>query len=296
MCEKDFDNITKNAPGQEQMKKAYKAGAFFSKMKMEKKNPEMAKALEDVKEADVIVVNGQYDQAHLVLEMADIPFSRIETHQMDAIELRPDQTLFINCPGNISPISIRKVTTFVNEGGLLITTDWALKNVIEPGFPDTMRYNLKPTGDEIVRINILDPKNPILSGFLEEGNDPLWWLEGSSYPIEILDEKKVKVLVESSELKDRYGERPVIVEFKHGEGRVVHMISHFYLQRSETRDKRDMAPAKSIISEEEYASAPKEIQESMSEMAGAGFTAAQTSVSFISTNIAAQKKKWSGKK
>lgn len=66
----------------------------------------------------------------------------------------------------------------------------------------------------------------------------MWWLESSSYPIEILDKKKVKVLVRSDELKRRYKHDAVIVSFEWGKGIVYHMISHFYLQRSETRTKK----------------------------------------------------------
>ena len=108
--------------------------------------------------------------------------------------------------------------------------------MLEIGFPDKVRYNQRATGDEIVRITVKDPENPIVKGFLEAEGVPLWWLEGSSYPIEILDKENVKVLVYSNELKEKYGESPVIIEFEHGEGKVIHMISHFYLQRSETRD------------------------------------------------------------
>ena len=72
----------------------------------------------------------------------------------------------------------------------------------------------------------------------EKDAAPVWWLEGSSYPIEILDKKKVKVLVRSEELKRRYKHDPVIISFEYGKGVVYHMISHFYLQRSETRTKK----------------------------------------------------------
>ena len=48
----------------------------------------------------------------------------------------------------------------------------------------------------------------------------------------------MKVLVRSDELKKRYKHDPVIVSFEYGEGIVYHMISHFYLQRSETRTKK----------------------------------------------------------
>lgn len=281
------------APGEQKMEESYKAGAFFTRLKMSRDDPEMAKALDDVKEADVVMVDGVYDHGHMVLQLAGIPFSRVTTNQVDNIELRPDQTVFVNCPGEVGPKGLRKLVTFVNDGGLLITTDWALRHVIEPGFPNTVRYNERSTKDEVVRINVLDPENPILDGFLEEGVDPLWWLEGSSYPIEVLDKDRVKVLVESKELKDRYGESPVIVEFEHGKGRVVHMISHFYLQRTETRTKKDMAPASGMVSEEELEAAPMEIKGAMEEISGAGFRAAQTSVSFISKSIASQKKKYS---
>ncbi|MDP7266314.1 MAG: hypothetical protein QGH39_12235 [Candidatus Thermoplasmatota archaeon] len=299
MCQQQKMDMNINSgetPGEAKMKASYKAGAFFTMLKMEKKDPESAKALKEVTEADVVVVDGTYDHAHLVLELAGIPFVRINTANMDTIKLRPDQTLFINCPGQVSDMAIRKIVTFVNGGGLLITTDWALKHVIERAFPKTMKYNQKPTQDEVVRINVLDPENPILDGFLEEGMDPLWWLEGSSYPIVVQDKKKVNVLVESKELEGKYGEAPVICEFSWGEGRVVHMISHFYLQRSETRDKKDMAKASSLVSKSEMAMAPGEIQAAMGGMAASEYTAAQSSVSFISKNIAMQKKKSMKKK
>ena len=79
-----------------------------------------------------------------------------------------------------------------------------------------------------------------LAGFLDQEKDaaPVWWLEGSSYPIQILNKRKVKVLVRSEELKKRYKHDPVIISFEWGKGVVYHMISHFYLQRSETRTQK----------------------------------------------------------
>ena len=49
---------------------------------------------------------------------------------------------------------------------------------------------------------------------------------------------QVKVLVRSDELKRRYKHDPVIISFEWGKGVVYHMISHFYLQRSETRTQK----------------------------------------------------------
>ena len=46
------------------------------------------------------------------------------------------------------------------------------------------------------------------------------------------------MLVRSDELKRRYKHDAVIIAFEWGKGIVYHMISHFYLQRSETRTKK----------------------------------------------------------
>ncbi len=48
----------------------------------------------------------------------------------------------------------------------------------------------------------------------------------------------------SKELGAKYGEDPVAVLFSHGEGEVFHMISHYYLQRTELRSQRHFDPAK----------------------------------------------------
>ncbi|MBY9000641.1 MAG: hypothetical protein KGD64_06990 [Candidatus Heimdallarchaeota archaeon] len=282
-------NVDKDDDRYNQMKDSYKASSWYAKTKLREEEPEMAAALDKVDESNVIVVQGGYDNCELVLRLADIPHVVISEQSAKTVSYRPDQTVFINCPGNISDKAIRKLVTFVHEGGLLITTDWALQNVLEKGFPDKVKYNQKPTGDEVVRITVKDPDNPIVKGFLEAEGDPLWWLEGSSYPIEILDKKNVKVLVYSNELKTKYGESPVIVEFEHGEGKVIHMISHFYLQRTETRDKKDKMAASTAMEGKYYEMAPQAIKEKLNATDTASFKSAQSSVDFIQKNIAAQK-------
>ena len=67
-----------------------------------------------------------------------------------------------------------------------------------------------------------------------------------------MDEEKVRVLITSKELGEKYGEEAVAVVFKHGDGEVFHMISHYYLQRSDFRSERhemsaaDYAIAKNV--------------------------------------------------
>jgi hypothetical protein len=132
---------------------------------------------------------------------------------------------------------VTAIRAFVEQGGSLITTDWALKYVLEPAFPGLVAYNQRPTADDVVRAEIASD-HPFLDGMFQSGADPLWWLEGSSYPIRILDRERVRVLLRSNELAARYGESPVAIAFPFGAGDVLHMVSHYYLQRTELRTER----------------------------------------------------------
>ena len=193
----------------------------------------------EIKNSDVIVIPGQYDHIQNVFSDIGVNFSIVDSQNFSQIKLNPDQIIFINCAGHIDQLGLRKLNTFVNEGGFLFTTDWALSNIIENVFPGFIKYNKRPTADEVVRVEILAKEDPFLKSLISEHEEPLWWLEGSSYPISIINKDKVKVLVQSKELEQKYGESPVFVSFNYGKGTIYHMISHFYLQRSETRNLRD---------------------------------------------------------
>ena len=138
----------------------------------------------------------------------------------------------------------------MEAGGSLFTTDWALKHVIEPAFPGVLAFSRPPTPDDVVRIEVRDHDNIYLQGVLDGQDDPQWWLEGSSYPITVVDEERVQVLITSRELEEKYGEAPVAVWFRWGEGDVFHMISHYYLQRTELRTERHAGAAVELLRRE----------------------------------------------
>jgi hypothetical protein len=222
----------------EEMKKAYRVARELLWDRLDTTMPGTTEILRQVHQSDLVVVQGQYDHIEDVLESADMPFSLIEPGRLDRARLRPDQIVFVNCPGIVTDKALRKLREFVEQGGFLFTTDWAIKHVLERAFPGYIEFNKNPTQDEVVRIEILDRDDSFLKSVLDAGDDPLWWLESSSYPIRILDAEKVKVLIRSKEIQERHGEDPVFVSFEVGKGVVYHMISHFYLQRTETRTAR----------------------------------------------------------
>ncbi|MFV2015363.1 MAG: hypothetical protein ACC656_08045, partial [Candidatus Heimdallarchaeota archaeon] len=263
--------------------------------RLEAEDKENIEIMDEIASDDVIVIEGQYDHIHLVLEHSKIPFTRIQPSQLENLELRSDQTVFVNCTGSFDTDLARKLNTFVNSGGQLITTDWCLRSVLEPGFPGYVEYNNTATSDEVVRIEIVDKEDPVLKGFLDEETDPQWWLEGSSYPIKILDKDKVSVLIKSKQIEEKYGENPVVVRFNHGEGVVYHMISHFYLQRTETRDAKQSLGASAYSmnkgSSKKTKGMFKMAEESM-DLSFGEVQSANTSAEFVSRALLKQKKKY----
>ncbi len=193
----------------------------------------------DISSSDVLVVKGDYDRVQDVLDVTGMPYTLVEPDDTHELELDPtSQMLIVNCPGKLPKSAIRRIRAFVEQGGSLFTTDWALDNVLEHAFPGILKFNKKPTADAVVSVSVADHENPMLDGIFSAEADPQWWLEGASYPIKILDREKVQVLVESRELASNWGESPVVVTFQFGKGEVLHMISHYYLQRTELRTER----------------------------------------------------------
>jgi hypothetical protein len=273
---------------------AYALGASIQKQRMAKTAPLDAEALSRVEASDVIVVPGGYDHVELVLEALEVPFQVIAADQLSKLKLRSTQLVVVNCPGVGLDRAVPKLREFVADGGSLFTTDWALRHVIERAFPGVVAYNDRPTRDEVVRIEIHDRKNSFLNGVMDGADDPQWWLEGSSYPIRILAPERVEILLSSAELKDRYGEAPVAVLFKHGQGEVFHMISHYYLQRTDLRENRHKLNGLSYAAEKGV-SLGAEANAELSTLKLGDVESAASSARLMANILAAKKRRPQGK-
>ncbi len=280
-----------------QMKKAYSAASKLLLTKMQKEAPEDYKILRSVSESDIIIVRGSYDHAETVFALTEIPFTVIDPVDVEDLQIRSDQILFINCPGSeIMTEGVELIRKFVKNGGYLITTDWALKFILEKAFPGIVKYTGNPTPDDVVRIEILDPDNVFVQGLLTEKSEPVWWLEGQSYPIQILDKNKVKVLITSKELEKKYGEAPVAITFPSGYGKVFHMISHFYLQRTETRSERQKLSSIEYVTEQGLMKEEVETVSELEDLTVGEVESAFTSTKFMQNIILDKKKQEKTKK
>ncbi len=277
----------------DKMKKAYQASSKILEKRMEKERPADLEVLKKVKDTTIIIVAGSYDKIEMVLDLIKVPFVLIQPEQVPQIDLKPDQILIVNCPGYISDPGLSKIKEFVKKGGFLFTTDWALLNVLEKIFPEYVKYNQRPTGDDCVRVEVVDKSNKFLEGLFKADADPIWWLEGSSYPIIIVDKERVNVLVTSNEMREKYGESPIVILFNYGDGgTVLHMTSHYYLQRAELRTARHKGTAKSyVMSEMEFSKdEAEEIEKDLEGVTLGEAESAYTSTQFISNVIVEQQK------
>ena len=153
------------------------------------------------------------------------------------------------------------------------------------------------TGDEVVGIQVNDPTNPIVAGFLPAAQhaEPQWWLENSSYPIEIVDAQRVRVLIKSNELNEKHNSGAVLITFDCGQGNVIHMVSHFYLQRSETRGERHQMAAEQFAEDMNASEGVKAKAQKMKNLNYAQVQSTATSSAFIYNQVADRLKKSSKK-
>jgi len=154
------------------MTSSYRIAQELFKDRLRRQFPETLELLDDIHAADMIVVSGSYEHIEQVLDSSDTPYTLVQPEMIDKAKLRPDQVVFINCPGNLNKKGLRKLESFVRAGGFLFTTDWALRHVIETAFPGFLAFNDRPTLDEVVRIEILDREDTILQSVLDEQDDP----------------------------------------------------------------------------------------------------------------------------
>jgi len=225
------------------------------KRKMEALNKQdVVKAVE--KHGKILAVNGRYEKPKKVVQHMYASLKKIISEK-DIIkeDLSQYDVVLIGCPGSDVPYAAHpKIRDFVLNGGWLITTDWAIRSIIEIIFPGFIRWNNAKTADAVVSCQINDPNHPFLDGVLSEiqqnkwqkesikntkKNEFRWWLETRSFPIQVINYQSVNILISSTEILDKWGESPVLVEFEYGKkgGRIIHMISHTHLQKGGTKGK-----------------------------------------------------------
>lgn len=213
------------------MKKAYTTSAEIFHQVTRRNAPDLADQLENIQENEIIVIPGAHDHVEKILESLQIPYTVGSLDNLN--KYNGAHVAFVNCSRYTSGRDT--VEKFVNSGGRLVTTDWAL-GLASSTFPDKLE-KIRTTPDDVVEVQCHHPIAQRLIGMNYVQCHPKWWLEGSSDVYNI--NEGVVPIITSKELNEKYGSPYVAVGFTHGKGEVLHFISHFELQRTHQRTESD---------------------------------------------------------
>lgn len=228
--------------GKRNMRRANLLAARILERRLRKRRPSDLRLLREAAAADVVVVRGTFDRVQDVLRAVKVKHVVIPEHLLARVPLMSLQTVMLNCPGRLSTASRHALERFVKTGGSLVSTDWALSSV-QQMFPGTIARGPRNTMNDVVQVE-LHGNHPLLAHVQANGQKPRWWLETASFPIRVLNERRVKVLVSSAEMKKKYGHGAVVVTFRYDDGKVLHMTSHFHLQQARLESSRERAKGK----------------------------------------------------
>lgn len=188
-------------------------------------------AIEVLQKARILVVEGAWDKVQIVLGHLKIPHLLMRAQTLKERGLNPNQIVLVNCEGNMDKDTQERIRWFVNVGGSLMTTDWALTKTVQPCFPGYVaQFPGSNTGNDVVVVEEARPGHPLTQGCFDNVPALQWWLEIQAFPITVQWPERCQVIVDSAEMKQKYGSSPMAVDFRFGLGRVQHSLSHFFLQ------------------------------------------------------------------
>jgi HEAT repeat protein len=189
------------------------------------------RGVEILQKARILVVTGAWDHAEKVLDHLRIPNTVLRAQELKAAGLNPNQIVLVNCEGNVDSDSAERLRWFVNVGGYLMATDWAVTKAVHVCFPGYVKqYSGSSTGNDVVVVEEAMPGHPFTAGIFDGVPALQWWLEIQAFPLTVSWPERVEVLVDSRQMRQRYGSSPMAVAFRYGLGKVQHSVSHFYLQ------------------------------------------------------------------
>lgn len=186
-------------------------------------------AIAGMEKGEVVVVAGDYDHVQRVLDRLKVPYSLLDARRLGGAKLNAVKVLLLNCPCQLDGAGVIKLRSFVDKGGWVVSTDWAL-TVIKEAFPGYLRnQTLSPETWVAIEPAAGAENDPLLQNVFNGADKaPRWYLEERSYlfRVDTKAKDKVKVLIESAEMKTKYGAGVVAATFEYGQGRVLHIASH----------------------------------------------------------------------
>ena len=208
------------------------AGKLFEKVLADKVRaiPDKARLIETArKKGRLLAVRGSMDYVEQVVPHVYAAEKVVVDANRRPADLTGFDVIFVGCPGRLALADWGEpINAFLLAGGVLMTTDWCLKNIVQRLFPNTIKKHGTAQGTFPLRVK--RHGHPLIEGIPNCEGTP-WVIEGWSHRIEVLDPQQVEVVLDAPGMGG--SNQAVLVNFNVGRGLVVHAISHFHLQGSE---------------------------------------------------------------
>lgn len=186
----------------------------------------------------IVEIKGQWDNSGHILQCYGLPFTRIPASKFASQDLSGTKVIVVNCGAQLDNLAVSRIREFVESGGYLLTTDWALDSCLMRAFPGFVQCNGYSTDNSIVDAVVVDQDPVLLSGLPQYAT---WKLESRSQTVKVLRFNEVQVLARSKllllqerkELAAILADREeqylgiLALTFPYGAGRVLHLVGHF---------------------------------------------------------------------
>ncbi len=185
--------------------------------------------LENATRDQIIEIKGEWDDASHVLRTFGLPHTRITAKKFSEVDLRRVKIVVVNCEGHLPNEAILSLRNYVAMGGYLLTTDWALQNVVERAFPRTVKwyegYYTSDSSNRIVPAVIVGEDKSLTAGCPPIGH---WQLVKKSQIAQVVNPTNVQVLARTRLMtEDPEGLGILAVVIGHGTGKILHLVGHF---------------------------------------------------------------------
>lgn len=175
---------------------------------------------------NVLEVKGRWDDSGRTLRALGVQYERIGSGELRDVPLEKVKVLVVNCAGTAPKESYQRIRDFVARGGYLLTTDWALDNLVEKAFPGYIEYDRKKNDEAIYDAYAVNPDPAMFANAVSNAH---WKMDEASHLVRVLKPGSVRVLARSRKLEkeDPAGQGVLAVTFPFGRGYVMHMTGHF---------------------------------------------------------------------
>jgi len=193
---------------------------------LSKTHPQFSLKIQSLDPMQVLELKGQWDKADRTLKNLGIPHTTIGAGQLAGTDLSRTKVLVVNCAGTLNRNALQGIRDFVARGGYLLTTDWALDNMLRQTFPGFVEWNKGKSKGNVVDAQVVMPDREFFQGTVSNAS---WKLDEESQTVRVLRPDVVKVLAVSRDLAPLDPDRKGIlaVAFPFGNGKVLHMVGHF---------------------------------------------------------------------